>query len=107
MNELSSWLPVLMPPPGGYQRLDAALSADRLRDQSWRSAPVLFASAPGILMLASMLIFQLPQSRPDPVARAMQMASLRPAVTVSVVDGAALEVPSARENVRVFLLMSP
>ncbi len=107
MNRQQRWFPLLTPPPGGYQRLDAALAAERAHQRSWRAAPWLLASACGVLVLAVLLVFQLPKGRPDPVARAMQAAILQPVHVVSVVDGGAVEVASASENVRVFLLMSP
>jgi len=87
----------LQPPPGGEQRLRAALRGVRRRTPV---LPRLALLGPALLVLAVASLWLLPR-QPSPVEQAL--AELQPP-TVHAVGGAVLELPSTDERVRVFVV---
>jgi hypothetical protein len=99
-RELESWLPALDPPGGGEQRLaDALARRGAVGDPAWRPA---LAGVSCVLMAAVALPLATPQRQAPDFTRVLD---LPPPPAVRVSHGAALELPSTVDGVRVVLVM--
>ncbi|WP_426690283.1 hypothetical protein [Rhodanobacter ginsengiterrae] len=108
MHDSSRLFVELTPPTGGLLRLQRSLADSHRTTHRWqRWIPLGAALAASLLTLASLLpgvITRQLQTRQ--LISAMQ-ASIAPSATgIRVVDGAALELPSANPDVRLYLMQS-
>ncbi len=105
MPELERWLPALSPPPGGAQRLARALDARRDGVQDWlRGLAPLLATATAVLLTSALVWRTL---RPPADEARLERALAHVASTtagVRVAHGDAIERPSPRSDVRVFIV---
>lgn len=111
MRELESLLPDLEPPAGGLARLQRRMQAS----QRARHAPhpawwslAFGAGALALLTLTWLPGFIADQQRTAALTRALQQALAAPLPVngIRVVHGAALQLPSAQANVRIYLVQS-
>lgn len=93
MSELSTWLPPLEPPPGGYARLTQALDWRRLRRarQHWRARLLLAGSSLAIAALVLAPLLHQPDPQAQLIAASLQQAWVRGDQELAVTDGAAAE----------------
>lgn len=100
MNEKDTWCDILEPPPGGLPRLVAAVQ-QRRTSARW-PAFAIAASATACVMAIGAAIYRHaePQRRLDNALH----AAIAARDTVRVTDGAALEMPSARTDMRLFIV---
>lgn len=89
----------LAPPPGGEQRLRAAVQ--RQRDRPLLPAPRLALAAAALLALVAGALLLAPRG-PSPIEQALAAAQ-RPA-ELQVAHGAALELPSSDARVRLYVV---
>lgn len=111
MRELESLLPDLAPPAGGLARLQRSVQADQPTRYPHR--PAWWSLAVGSCALALLTLIWLPgfvarYQRTAALTHALQqaIAPALPAGGIRVVDGAALALPSAQANVRIYLVQS-
>ncbi|MEO8777997.1 MAG: hypothetical protein ABI389_04915 [Rhodanobacter sp.] len=111
MRELESLLPDLVPPVGGLTRLQRSVQAgQRMR---YPRRPAWWSLAAGTCALALLTLTWLPgfvaqHQRTAKLTRAL-MQSIAPALPadgIRVINGAALALPSAQANVRIYLVQS-
>jgi len=101
-----NWREMLDPPVGGLARLIDAVETTRASRSHWRPAFALFgASSVAVFGAALGLAWQVHHSSPESRFRQALEAALRPATAaqgIQVENGAALEIPSADPNVRIY-----
>jgi uncharacterized protein (DUF58 family) len=92
------WKQMLDPPPGGLPRLIAAIGSDR--------SPSRFLYALGLATAAALIAgiaIERPPSRAQNIRAALESA-LEQRGRVYVENGAALELPTSRPDVRMFIV---
>ena len=111
MRELESLLPDLIPPAGGLARLQRSVQAGQHTRYPHRRGWWSLAVGTGALALLTLtwlpgLVAQ--HQRTAALTRALQqaLAPALPAGGIRVIDGAALALPSAQANVRIYLVQS-
>lgn len=111
MRELESLLPDLAPPDGGLARLQRSVQARQRRPHPHR--PAWWSLAVGTGALALLTLIWLPgfvaqHQRTAALTSALQraMAPPLPADGIRIIDGAALRLPSAQADVRIYLVQS-
>ena len=111
MRELDDLLPTLQPPAGGLARLQRRIASQEkprraLRINRWAWA------ATGCVMTAFAAIVIQPwvarQQRANDLAAEMRAAMVgnQPTNGVRITDGAAIELPSGQDNVRLYLVQT-
>ena len=111
MRELESLLPDLVPPAGGLARLQHTVQGGQRARHPPR--PAWWPLAVGTCALVLLTLTWLPgfvaqHQRTAALTRALQqaMAPTLPASGIRVIGGAALALPSAQANVRIYLVQS-
>jgi hypothetical protein len=111
MRELESLLPILDPPTGGLARLQRSVqTGQRARHAphpAWWSL-VVGTAALVLLTLTWLPGFVADRQRTAVLTRALQQTLVAPLPVdgIRVIHGAALELPSAQANVRIYLVQS-
>ncbi|MEO9079985.1 MAG: hypothetical protein ABI268_11835 [Rhodanobacter sp.] len=109
MRELESLMPDLVPPTSGLARLQRSVQTAQLTRYPKRPAWWSLAIGTGALALLSVIWLPGPiaqHQRTAVLTRALQqaLAPALPAGGIRVIDGAALALPSAQANVRIYLV---
>jgi hypothetical protein len=111
MRELEALLPDLEPPAGGLARLQRRTQANQRARHAPHSAWWSLAFGAGALALLTLTWlpgFVAHQQRTAALTRALQqvLAAPPPVDGIRVVHGAALQLPGAQANVRIYLVQS-
>jgi hypothetical protein len=97
MSELTTWLPPLDPPPGGYARLADALAARRHRAarRAWRGRLAWVGASMAVAFVALTPFLRLPQAQrqqQQAIAASLEQAWAFGDQEIVVTDGAAAEI---------------
>lgn len=102
MQQPDSWHAMLEPPPGGLARLVASVDSRRTKPGTthWQS----YATAASVLVFVLALgIADYAHNAPQRRVRQAIETALQPSTAgIQVENGAALELPSSRSDVRIF-----
>jgi hypothetical protein len=107
MRELARWLPELAPPPGGAERLVRALAAPATGRGAWlREHAPTFATVVAVALTSGIVWRALrPPVDEARVTRCVELVVAAP-TRVRVAGGGAIEQPSPRADVRLYLVMT-
>lgn len=111
MRELDDLLPTLQPPAGGLARLQRRIASQEKPRRAFRTNRWAW-TATACSMLAVIAILIQPwiarQQRANALAAAMRaaVAGNQPTNGIRVTDGAAIELPSGQDNVRLYLVQT-
>lgn len=111
MRELEDLLPMLEPPAGGLARLRRRIASGQPRAHwpRWRFTWVAAACVLVVAALAAEAPTWIAQRRQTVAVTAALRQSLSPrlpAEGIAITDGAAIELPSGQDNVKLYLVQS-
>lgn len=111
MREFERLLPTIEPPSGGLARLQRRIASREKPERASRvSRWALAATACAALVVAAILIqpWIARQQRANALSAALRAAMVgnQPIGGIRVTDGAAIELPSGQDNVRLYLVQT-